>query len=120
MVAPAWRRRGGSTFGCLLSLVFFIGAIYYGIGIGEVYWRYYRIRDEIRSQARLAPGLTDDVIRRRLVARAEELNLPREARRFRIRRTSGSISIETRYEATVKLPFTERTITFHPSAVEPL
>ena len=111
-------RRGSGAIGCLLSLVIFAAALYYGVNVGEAYWRFYQIRDEIRSQARLAPGLTDEVIRRRLVARADELNLPRDARRFKIRRTEGSIIIETKYDEYLDLLFLKRQIVFHPRAVE--
>jgi len=40
--------------GCLLSLLLFVAFLYYGVNIGEVYFRYYRLLDEIQSQARLA------------------------------------------------------------------
>lgn len=123
MVVRRLGRRGGSTLGCLVSLALFIAALVYGVRIGEAYWRYYQLLDEIRTQARLAPSLSDDVIRRRLVARAEDLKLPREARRFRIKRTPtvpGTITIETQYNEVIQLPVRSRVVTFKPRAVEPL
>ncbi|HEX7337707.1 MAG TPA: hypothetical protein VF252_10905 [Gemmatimonadales bacterium] len=34
-------RRGAGALGCLLSLLLFAGALYYGVNIGQVYLRYY-------------------------------------------------------------------------------
>lgn len=115
-------RRGGSNLGCLISLALFVGALYYGINIGEVYIRYYQLNEEMRSAARLAPSLNDQVIRRRLVDKADQLALPPEASRFKIRRTGRPhvIVIETSYSETLDLPFFRHTFEFHPRAEAPL
>ena len=115
-------RRGSSTTGCLLWLLVFVAALYYGVNIGEVYWRNWQLQEEMKSQARLAPSLTDTVILRRLVAKADDLGLPPEASRFRIVRSPRPrvIRIETRYRETVELPFLTRTFTFAPRAEAPL
>lgn len=115
-------RRGSSTTGCLLWLLLFVAALYYGVNIGEVYYRKWQITEEMKSQARLAPSLTDPVILRRLVAKADELGLPAEASRFRIVRRPRPrvIRIETRYSETVELPFFNHTFTFTPHAEAPL
>lgn len=116
-------RRGASTLGCLFSLLLFVAALYYGINIGEVYVRYYRLQDEIRAQARLAPSLTDDVIRRRVLDEIETLGLPAAAReQLRIERPARRrvIVIHTEYTETLELPFVHRTLTFRPRAEEPI
>lgn len=122
MVSVPGDRRGSSTLGCLVSLAIFGGAIYYGIAVGEHYWRYYQLLDEMRQQASLAPSLVDPVIRRRLVSKVDELGLPKEARKFRINRSvkTRTISIETEYADSVNLPFFRHAFTFRPRAEEPL
>jgi hypothetical protein len=121
VTAPAGRR-GGSTSGCLVSLVILVAAIYYGVHFGEPWVRYYRLLDEMRVQARLAPTLTDGVIRRRLEAKAEELGLPPEAKKFTVTRSGHprKILITTTYTETVKVPIFSYTFTFTPKAEEPL
>ena len=57
--------RGGSTAGCMFSLLIFVAAIYYGINIGRPWFRYYQLVDEMRVSARLATSLTDPVIKLR-------------------------------------------------------
>jgi len=115
-------RRGTSRRGCLVSLLLLSVALYYGINIGEVGYRYYRMKEEMQSQARLAPGLSDGVIRRRLKARAEELGLPSEARDIRIARSAQTrrITIESRYAESVDLPFFNYTFNLNPRAEAPL
>jgi len=122
MVRHRDRRRGGSTLGCLFSLLLFAGILYYGVNIGQVYWRYYQLRDEMRSNARLAPSLTDATIRRRLRTRAEQLHLPEDAQRFVIKRSGRprTITITTEYSERVNLPFFNHTFNFTPRATEPL
>ena len=119
MVALERSRRGGSTMGCLFSLVLFIAALYYGVHIGEVYLRYYRLLDAMRFQAQLAPNIKDDtVIDRRLTAAADSI-LGRPLR-FRIARTTRRITIQTEYSDLVDLPLFKHTFLLQPRAEAPL
>lgn len=115
-------RRGGSRLGCLFSLALFIGALYYGVHIGQVYVRYYQLLDEMQSQAEMAPSLTDAVIRRRILDRIEELGLPEEASNLTVHRTARppQITIETEYSETLHLLFISPTFHLHPRAEEGL
>lgn len=122
MVTGAAGRRGSSSTGCLLTMLVFAAALYYGVNIGEVYWRFYQFQDEMRSQGRLAPSLSDGVIRRRLLLKVDELGLPSEAQKIQIKRTARprQITIEAEYAEDVSLPLFEHTFHFHPRAVEGL
>ena len=121
MVRPRLGRRGASTRGCLFSLLIFVAALYYGVNIGEVFYRYYQYRDAMRSAARFAPSLPDDVIMRRVVERADELGLPSKARRVAVRRLgTGKIIISAEYEERVQLPLFTHTFVFKPRAEEQL
>ena len=115
------RRRGASGLGCILSLLLFGAAVYYGINIGQVYLRYYQLVDNMRSQARLAPSLQDDVIYRRLGAQADSI-LPGRHPTFRITRGGhpNRIVIETEYRDHVDLPLFKHTFVMRPRAEEPL
>lgn len=120
-----WRplgRRGAGTLGCLLSLLLFVVVLYYGVHIGEVFYRYYQYRDAIASAARFAPSLPDDVLRTRILDRADELGMPSEARFLRIRRVGqpNRILISTTYEEHVDLPFFSHAFTFSPRVEAPL
>ena len=122
MVRLRRNRRGNSTRGCLLTVLFLAIGSYYGINIGEVYYRYFQLKEEMQSQVRLAPSLSDGVIRRRLVAKADDLNLPDEAKRFKITRSARErrITVETEYQESVDLPFFKHTFNLTPQAEAPL
>jgi hypothetical protein len=113
--------RGAGGLGCLVSLVLFATALYYGVSIGQVYFRYYQLMDGMRTQARLAPSLQDDVIYRRLNIQADSL-LPGTRPRFMIRRGGQPlrITIETQYTEHVDLPLFKHSFVLHPRAEEPL
>lgn len=117
-------RRGASSSGCLLSLLLFVAALYYGVNIGEVYFRYYRLLDEMQTEAHLSAGLDDGTIRRRIQTAIDEIGLPDSAggRPLQIRRTASprEIVIETRYSERVSLPFFNHSFSFHPRTSQPL
>jgi hypothetical protein len=115
-------RRGASSTGCLFSLLVFVAALYYGVNIGEVYFRYYRLLDEMDSQARIASGLDNGTITRRIAAAVLDIGIPDSAAQVTVRRTASprEITITTDYSETVNLPFFTHTFVFHPRASQPL
>jgi hypothetical protein len=119
MVARPGGRLGGSTFGCLVSLVLFLAALYYGAQIGQVYLRYYRLQDAMRFHAHVARTMLDNaVIDRRLTAAAD--SILGQQPRFRIERGPRRITIQTEYSERVELPFLSHTVVLRPRAEAPL
>jgi hypothetical protein len=115
-------RRGASSTGCLFSLLVFVVALYYGVNIGEVYFRYYRLVDEMQTQARLAAALDDATIERRLQVAVQQIGLPAAASNIQVvRRTSPrEIQIYTQYSETVDLPLFHHTFRLRPNVRQPL
>jgi hypothetical protein len=111
-------RRGASTLGCLFSLVLFLGALYYGVHIGQVYLRFYRLQDAMRFQAHMAPNLDNGVITRRLQATAD--SLLGQQPDFRIDRSRRRITLQAEYRDRVELPFFRHTFRLRPHAEAPL
>lgn len=109
-------RRGVTTLGCLFSLLIAAVVLYYAIDIGKVYWKYYRLRDEMETSARFAGNRTDEAIRRHLAGVARDLDLPAEAQRFVIRRVEfpPTVNIRTQYQVVIELPFQHKLITLKP------
>jgi hypothetical protein len=118
-----WRksRSGAGRLGCLVSLALFAAALYYGFNIGQVYFRYYQLLDTMRTQARLAPSLNDDVIQRRLVDQADSL-LPGGSPRFKITRGGhpNRVIITAEYTEEVDLPFFKHTFVLRPRTEDAL
>jgi hypothetical protein len=116
-------RRGVGRTGCLVWLLVIAAVAYFAVEVGTVYFRYWRLLDEMKTQAQFAPSLTDETIRRRILTKIEELQLPAEARRgLVIRRTvrPREIRIFTTYQETVELPFFTRVLTLNPDVRERL
>jgi hypothetical protein len=109
-------RRGVSTLGCLFSLLIAAVVLYYAVDIGRVYWKYYRLTDEMATSARFASHNSDEEIRRHLAGIARDLDLPPEAQRFVIRRVPPTVTIRTQYSVTIELPFHNRILTLKPHA----
>ncbi len=110
--------RGAGRTGCLLSLLIIVAVAYFGVPIAGSYIRYYRFRNEMQTQARFAPSINDATIRRRLLLKIEELDIPDSARRLRIRRGSREILITTSWQEPIELPFYTIVVTLQPEVRE--
>jgi hypothetical protein len=113
-------RRGASSLGCLFTLLILAVVIYFGVNIGEIYWRNYEFQDDMTQEVRFAAHSSDAIIRNRLKAAADSLELPEDARDILIRRTQTTISIEAQYYEHIELPMYVRSVLFHPHAEGPL
>jgi hypothetical protein len=115
---PLPPRRGASTLGCVVSLALFVGALYYGVHIGQVYLRYYELLDDMRGQAHVGAHRSDSQITAQLSAQAD--SLLGETPRFVITREPNRITIQTEYSESVDLPFFKHTFVLRPHAEGPL
>ena len=118
MVRIRRSRRGSSSLGCVFALALFLGSLYYGVHIGQVYLRFYRLQDAMRFQAQMAPTIDNGAIARRLTATAD--SILGQQPRFRIDRTRRRITIQTEYVERVELPFFKHTFQLRPRAEAPL
>jgi hypothetical protein len=110
------RRRGRANFGCLFAILLLVTVVYFGINVGEPYFRYYRFLDGMKQEARFSARFTDEQIQIRLAALADSLGLPEAAGRIRVRRASNRISLSSSYYERVELPLMVRDILFSPQA----
>jgi hypothetical protein len=110
--------RGKLRWGCLLWIVVLGAVVYLGYPVGVEAFKYYRMSDAMKGQARFASAVTDAEIQRRLVAKVDSLGLPSEAKKFTIRRTGRppEIRISTSWSVTFEFPFYAYTYTFKPEA----
>ena len=109
-------RRGASRLGCLIGGLLIVTAVYFGVNIGEVYLRYFRLRDAMQQEARFADVRPDSAIRNRLRATADSLGLPEDAGRVTILRAQNQITIYSSYAELVELPLFVREFHFSPRA----
>ena len=103
------RRRseaGEGRSGTLFALVVVGVAIYLGVKFVPVLINVYSFRDSIDEQARFAgtPHHDDDLIRKNLLARARELDLPVGAKDVFVERAGNQIRIRVTYTVPVETP----------------
>jgi len=109
-------RRGRSSLGCLLTLLVFSAIVYFGVKIGEVYWRAYEFKDAMNQEVRFASQITNERMLIHLRAVADSLDLPEQAQAIEITREKGRIVIEAEYVELVELPLLVREFHFSPRA----
>jgi hypothetical protein len=111
------KRRGASRLGCLVSVLLVVAIAYFGFNIGEVYLRFFRLRDAMEQEARFAHNRSDDAIRLRIAALVDSIGLPDEAGRLTIIRNNSRIMISSDYSEHVELPLLVREFKFAPQVV---
>ena len=100
--------RGRGKFGCLVQIVVVAVLAYYGFDWGQAYYKYWSLREEMRSQAGLAAGVDDATSHRRILAKIDALDLPDQAKSnisIRRRTRPREIVITTSYVVQLRLPF---------------
>jgi hypothetical protein len=109
-------RRGATTFGCLLTTLLIVAVGYFGIKIGQVYWNATAYENVIKANVLAAETLTDRQIYDRIVAKADSLGLPEEAKEITVERKGRHISVSADYMVMVELPLHNRSFHFSPHA----
>ena len=110
------RRRGVSSLGCLVLLLLAAAAIYFGVNIGEHYFRFYQFQDSMRQEVKFAAHNSDALILRHLRERADSLGLPEAAGEVTLQRDNRHITLESEYYVHVELPMMVREVRFNPHA----
>lgn len=113
MVTP---RRGISSLGCLVMLLLFAAVVYFGLNIGEHYFRFYQYQDSMRQEVKFAAHNSDALILRHLRERADSLGLPEAAGEVTLQRDGRHIEVESEYYVHIELPLMVREVRFNPHA----
>jgi hypothetical protein len=100
-----------------VGVLLVVAIAYFGFNIGEVYLRFYRLKDAMEQEARFAQNRDDNAIRLRLAAVADSLGLPDEAGRVTVNRDAARITITTSYSEHIELPMFVREFRFAPQVV---
>ena len=105
-------RLGKVKIGLLLWLIVLAAVGYYGIEIGGVYWRRFKLEEAVVQKLGFAGQLTDEGIHQQLVDEIAGMGLPQEARRVRLVRTPPprALHVSISYVETVDLLFTTKQI----------
>jgi hypothetical protein len=110
------RRAGKSSLGCLFTMLVVAAIAYFGVNVGEAYFRFYQFQDAMRQEVRFAGQNSDAVILRHLGAEADSLGLPEAAADVTIRRDGRQIEMGSEYYVHIELPLMVREVHFTPHA----
>jgi hypothetical protein len=100
-----------------VTLLVLAAVAYFGFNIGEVYLRYYRMKDAMTQELRWATERDDNTIRARMAAVADSLGLPDEAGRVVVLRQANRVSLSSSWSEQVELPLFVREFRFAPRVV---
>lgn len=111
-------RPGRSSVGCLFMLLIVSAGIYFGLNVGEAYWRFYQYEDAMKQELKFNGVRPDSLILAHLWIQADSLGLPEEAKEISVERDphERTIRLSADYAEQIELPLTVRMFTFHPHA----
>lgn len=99
------RASGHSRIGCILWL---IGLLIFGMIAYKaipVLIQNAEFEDFLNDQARFAARASGEEIKKRILRRADELDVPLDPKRLTVRKGSRRIRIECSYEVSLEFPF---------------
>lgn len=110
------QRRGLGSLGCLVILMLVAAVLYFGVGIGEHYFRFYQYQDSMRQEVKFSAHNSDALILRHLRERADSLGLPEAAGEVTLQREGRHIEMESEYYVHLELPLYIKEVRFSPHA----
>lgn len=96
--------RGEGRFGCLVGLVLLLAAGLIAFRMIPIKVKSADLRDTIVDESKSAGRHNDKVIRKNILYKAEQLELPISEEDIKIKRTSAYIRIDVKYTVPVEFP----------------
>jgi len=121
MIQVRSQERGEGRLGLLITLVVVGAAIFLGVKIIPVRITAYEFRDVLREECRYGAVRDEDsTVVKRILDRAEELEVPLDKKNLSVKRTSKEMVISARYEQPIDLKVTTYTYRFDETEKAPL
>ena len=80
------QRLGTSSLGCLVSVLFVAAVAYFGVSIGNHFFKFYQYQDAMRQEVRFAAHNSDAQMLHNLRDQVDSLGLPESAGEVTIQR----------------------------------
>lgn len=113
-------QRGEGQFGCIVGLIILVAASFVAFKMIPIKVRSADLRQTITDSARSAGMMKDPAIRKTIMAKAQDLDLPLSDKDLKIRRASEEITIEATYTVPVEFPGFTYQWTFDHRAQNPI
>ena len=96
--------RGEGQLGCIIGLLVFLAAIFVAYKMIPIKVKAAELRQEVVDEAKAAGTRRDPQIRKTILAKAEQLELPLADKDIDIRRNAGTIFVTVKYTVPVEFP----------------
>jgi hypothetical protein len=114
-------QKGEGRVGLLIALILVGTAIFLGMKIIPVRISAYEFRDTLREEARYAAVRNSDkAVAKRIMDKAEELEIPLKPKNLHLKRTQSEMIITASYEQPVDLKVTTYVYKFNVTERAPL
>lgn len=98
------RQRGEGQVGCLVGLVLLLVASLVAYKLIPIKVKAAEMRDVVTDEAKSAGQHSDARIRKEILAKAEDLNLPITEKNVKIERRNQAIKVEVTYTVPIEFP----------------
>lgn len=112
--------RGEGKLGCILWLLVAGAAIMVAVKAVPVKLTDAEFADFIEEQAQFSARSTGEDLRKRILARAKELEIPLEPKNLKIEKTDARVKIHCSYTVTLDFPFYSYDWTFEHELDRPV
>ncbi|HEY5611867.1 MAG TPA: hypothetical protein VIL97_11730 [Thermoanaerobaculia bacterium] len=114
------RELGEGKVGCIISLIILLFALFVAYKMIPVKVRASQLRQTIIDEAKSAGMHKNPTIRRNIMEKAEELELPLDPNDLLVNRRANTISIEATYQVPVEFPGFTYNWNFHHEYENPV
>ncbi len=118
----AFRSRGITTSGCLLSLILLAILGFVGLKVGQAFWNYYNVREQVREALTWGVGSmqprTETEIAQRVISNASGVGVQLPSRNVRISQTPETLTITAAWTEEIEFPYHTFPLNFEVNLTE--
>ena len=105
---------GKGSIGCILAIILMAAAVFLAFKLGPPYLSHYEFKGEMKQTVSRAGAhmMSEEQIKKDLIAIARKNNIVLEEKNIRITRTSSSVEISTGYTIPVNFIIMKRDLNF--------
>jgi hypothetical protein len=98
------RQSGEGQMGCIVGLILFLAAVFVAYKIIPAKVRAAELRETVVDEAKSAGSHSDDRMRKAILAKAKEEDLPVTEKNIEISRAHDEINVEVSYDIPIVFP----------------
>ncbi len=116
------QNRGITTPGCLVSLILLIVIGFVGVKVGQAFWNYYNVREQVRGALVWAAGgmqpKSETEITQRVISNAREIGVQLASQNVHIGQTPETLTITATWTEEIEFPYYTFPLNFEVNLTE--